>query len=78
MSANPTSSATSNVGIGSFEAVDFDSSTFDPSRFGLTTGIVDEVGYGRSVERFRTQGISLPTFGPVSYTHLTLPTICSV
>ena len=66
MSANPTSSATSNVGIGSFEAVDFDSSTFDPSRFGLTTGIVDEVGYGRSVERFRTQGISLPTFGQMA------------
>ena len=66
MSVNPTSSATSNVGIGSFEAVDFDSSTFDPSRFGLTTGIVDEVGYGRSVERFRTQGISLPTFGQMA------------
>ena len=66
MSANPTSSATSTVGIGSLEAVDIDSSTFDPSRFGLTTGIVDEVGYGRSVERFRTQGISLPTFGQMA------------
>jgi len=66
MSANSTSSATSNVGIGSFEAVDFDPSTFDPSRFGLTTGIVDEVGYGRSIERFRTQGIALPTFGQMA------------
>ena len=66
MSANSTSSATSSVGIGSFEAVGFDSSTFDPSRFGLTTGIVDEVGYGRSIERFRTQGIALPTFGQMA------------
>ena len=66
MSANSTSSATSNVGIGSFEAIDFDSSTFDPSRFGLATGIVDEVGYGRSIERFRTQRIALPTFGQMA------------
>ncbi len=66
MSANSTSSATANVGIGSFEAVDFDPSTFDPSRFGLTTGIVDEVGYGRSIERFRAQGIALPTFGQMA------------
>ena len=66
MSANSTSSAKSNAGIGSFEAVDFDPSTFDPSRFGLTTGIVDEVGYGRSIERFRTQGIALPTFGQMA------------
>ena len=25
-----------------------------------------------------TQNITLPALGPVSYTHLTLPTICSV
>ena len=66
MSANSTSSATSNVGIGSFEALDFASSPFDPSRVGLTTGIVDEVGYGRSIERFRPQGIALPTFGQMA------------
>jgi len=61
-SSNAISSDNSSVGIGSFDAVEFDPATFDPARFGLATGIVDEVGYQRSVERFRTQGIALPTF----------------
>ena len=58
--------AATDVGIGSFDAVDFDPSTFDPARFGLTTGIVDQVGYQRSVDRFRSQGIALPTFAQMA------------
>eukprot|EP00969_Alexandrium_andersonii_P175184 7747876-Alexandrium_andersonii.AAC.1 len=33
---------------------------------------------GRPVECLRALLVSAPSKGPVSYTHLTLPTICSV
>ena len=55
-------STSSNAGVGTFQPAEFDPATFDPSRFGLATEIVNKVGYERSVERFRTRGIALPTF----------------
>ncbi len=39
---------------------------FDNTRFGLLTEVVDGDSYGRSVERFRTQGIALPTFAQLA------------
>jgi cysteine synthase len=38
----------------------------DLARFGLTTEIVDETGYGRSVGRFQERGIRLPTFAELA------------
>ena len=39
---------------------------FDRNRFGLFTEVVDTGRYERSVERFRTQGIVLPTFAQLA------------
>ena len=47
------------AGIGAFDIPSFDVGTFDPSRFGLATDVVDADRYARSVDRFRTQRIAL-------------------
>ena len=39
-----------NVGVGSFEVSNFDPESFDLSRFGLFTEIIDDERYKRSVE----------------------------
>ncbi len=54
------------AGIGAFDIPSFDVGTFDPSRFGLATDLVDADRYARSVDRFRTQGIALPTFAQLA------------
>ena len=54
------------AGIGAFDIPSFDVGTFDPSRFGLATDVVDADRYARSVDRFRTQGIALPTFAQLA------------
>jgi len=54
------------AGIGAFTAPTFDPATFDTSRFGLSTDLVDEDRYQRSVDRFREQGIVLPTFAQLA------------
>ncbi|MEC8815009.1 MAG: pyridoxal-5'-phosphate-dependent protein subunit beta, partial [Actinomycetota bacterium] len=54
------------AGIGAFDAPSFDVETFDPSRFGLATDLVDADRYARSVDRFRAQGIVLPTFAQLA------------
>ena len=54
------------AGIGAFDIPSFDAGTFDPSRFGLATDVVDADRYARSVDRFRTQGIALPTFAQLA------------
>ena len=55
-----------NVGVGSFEVPDFDPESFDLSRFGLFTEIIDDERYKRSVERFKERGIALPTFSQLA------------
>ncbi len=54
------------TGVGSFADVSFEPATFDPSRFGLSTDVVDSDRYERSVKRFREQGIVLPTFAQLA------------
>ncbi|SVC11573.1 uncharacterized protein METZ01_LOCUS264427, partial [marine metagenome] len=54
------------AGIGAFAAPTFDPATFDTSRFGLSTDLVDGDRYQRSVDRFREQGIVLPTFAQLA------------
>ena len=39
---------------------------FDHSRFGLLTDLIDDAGYQRSVDRFRSCGIVLPTFAQLA------------
>lgn len=39
---------------------------FDHSRFGLLTDLIDDAGYHRSVDRFRSCGIVLPTFAQLA------------
>ena len=41
-------------------------------------GVVYYANYLKFIERARTEMINELGFTPVSYTHLTLPTICSV
>ena len=52
----------SDVGIGSFAAPTFDTSTFNAASFGLSTELVDGDRYQRSVDRFRERSVLLPTF----------------
>lgn len=54
------------AGIGAFDDVTFDSKSFDPSRFGLSTDVVDRGRYKRTVERFREQNVALPTFSQLA------------
>jgi cysteine synthase len=60
------SSGSTSVGVGSFEVPTFNSDSFDLSRFGLHTEIIDDQRYQRSVERFRERGIALPTFSQLA------------
>jgi len=60
------SSGSTSVGVGSFEVPTFNSESFDLSRFGLHTEIIDDQRYQRSVERFRERGIALPTFSQLA------------
>jgi len=39
---------------------------FDHSRYGLLTDLVDDAGYQRSIDRFRSCGIVLPTFAQLA------------
>ena len=55
-----------NVGVGSFEVSNFDPESFDLSRFGLFTEIIDDERYKRSVERFKEREIALPTFSQLA------------
>ena len=55
-----------NVGVGSFEVSNFDPESFDLSRFGLFTEIIDDERYKRSVERFKERKIALPTFSQLA------------
>jgi len=59
-------STPSSAGIGTFADASFDTATFDPDRFGLSTAVVDTDVYERSVERFRDQSIVLPTFAQLA------------
>ena len=55
-----------NHGIGSFEEPIFDATSFNASRFGLHTDVVDHERLRRSIERFRQKGIVLPTFAQLA------------
>ena len=56
----------SDSGIGAFTAPTFDASTFNATTFGLSTELVDGDRYQRSVDRFREQGVVLPTFAQLA------------
>ena len=44
----------------------------------ITDAVVEGARDGKSVSTMMQEGASVITADPVSYTHLTLPTICSV
>ncbi len=59
-------STPSNACVGAFADASFDAAAFDPDRFGLSTDVADSERYERSVQRFRDQGIALPTFAQLA------------
>ena len=62
----------SSTGISTFSSVSVGSATTDNSANNSIN-----IGLGASISQHETNSLSLGT-GAVSYTHLTLPTICSV